>query len=283
MTHPDAPPPARSPEDPPPSPARQARGDVSGRAASRASRAGVCLGILAEGRGLVDVFPPRGGRQTAKRSDEGDAEQGSRQTSKAPLMGPCDPAAFWRVVPLIRPSGPPSPARGEGRHKVSSAFCAIRQNPKAHPRADAGRPSPLGVFRRSPGERARILSSPLDGSRRSSVIGGRGRPAPRSFGVPSSRRTASKIMSRSTFKAKVSAVKSLAFRGLRPMDSVASRRTEPGPARESGLTDFQPARILRTSPTAPPRPHPLHRRPGPPDRGRDISQRSGAPPVPRGR
>ncbi|WP_165063605.1 beta-ketoacyl synthase N-terminal-like domain-containing protein [Paludisphaera rhizosphaerae] len=61
------------------------------------------------------VFPPGGGRQTAERSVEGDDRRG--------VDGQSSDARPEPVVPLIRPFGPPSPTRGEGRQfEVAAAL-----------------------------------------------------------------------------------------------------------------------------------------------------------------
>jgi len=84
------------------------------------------------------VFPPRGGRQTAKRSDEGDAKRGGRGDPMARPGRPSrSPTAVSLVVPLVRPCGPPSPARGESRHDDPPKSVTVRKNQASRPGASS--------------------------------------------------------------------------------------------------------------------------------------------------
>ncbi|WP_165067212.1 protoporphyrinogen oxidase [Paludisphaera rhizosphaerae] len=77
-----------------------------------------------------DVFPPRGGRQTAQRSDEGDDQRRIAEYASDPqASGP---------PPLIRPFGPPSPARGEGRDDPNDGVRARAVLLATPPRAAGG-------------------------------------------------------------------------------------------------------------------------------------------------
>ncbi len=64
----------------------------------------------ARGKGFLNLFPPRGGRQTAKRLDEGDDEQGHFWSSETILSDAANPAGL--------PESPPTRNK-IGKHEIA--------------------------------------------------------------------------------------------------------------------------------------------------------------------
>jgi len=96
---------------------------------------------------MPTVFPPRGGRRTAKRSDGGDAKRGGRRDSKARPTGPGSRRSSRSSSPSSGPAGHLPPRGGKAvmmaapNSETVSFFPTDRRNPETPRRGPAIIPS----------------------------------------------------------------------------------------------------------------------------------------------